>query len=55
MAAGSIELVLHIESAEAGLLHEEMFLCEAEAADVQAGAVGGRPGDQGPAYLEPPF
>ena len=55
MPAGGKELVLHVEGAEAGLLHEQVLLGQAEAADVQAGAVGGGPGNEGPAELVPPF
>ena len=40
MSAGGVELVLHVEGAEAGLLHEQVLLSQAEAADVETGAVG---------------
>ena len=55
MPAGGVELVLHVESAEAGLLHQQMLLGEAEPAGVHRGAVAGGPGDQGPGNLEAPF
>ena len=46
MSAGRVKLVLHIEGAEVGLLHEQVLFCETQAADVQAGAVGGGLGDR---------
>ena len=55
MPVGGVKLVLHIEGAELRVLHEEMFLSQAEPAGVGAVGVGGRPGDQGPVDLEPPF
>ena len=55
MPAGGVELVLDVEAAEARVLHEEMFLSEAESADVEAGGVARRPGNQGPSDLEAPF
>ena len=55
MSAGGEEFVLHVEGAELRVLHEEMFLSQAEPAGVGAGGVRRRPGDQGPVDLEPPF
>ena len=55
MSAGGVELVLDVQGAEAGLLHEHVLLEQTEAADVKAGAVRGGPGNQGPLDLEPPF
>ena len=55
MSTGGEELVLDIEGAQGGLLHEHVLLEQTEAADVEAGAVGGGPGDEGPAELVPPF
>ena len=55
MPAGGVELVLHVEGAELRVLHEEVLLSQAEPAGVGAVGVGGRPGDQGPVDLEPPF
>ena len=46
MAAGCVKLVFHVEGAEVGLLHEQMLLSQAQAADVQARGVGGGPCDQ---------
>ena len=43
MPAGRVKLVLHIEGAEAGVLHEQVLLKEAEATDVEAGGVARRP------------
>ena len=40
MSASCIKLVLDVEGAEAGLLHEQVLLSQAEAADVETGAVG---------------
>ena len=55
MSAGGVELVLHVEGAEARLLHQQMLLGETEPAVVHGGAVAGRPGDEGPVDLVPPF
>ena len=55
MSAGGVEFVLYVEGAELRVLHEEMFLREAESADVEAGGVARRPGNQGPGDLEAPF
>ena len=55
MSAGGVEFVLHVEGAELRVLHEEMFLSQAEPAGVGAVGVGGRPGDQGPVDHEAPF
>ena len=52
MSASGEELVLHIEGAEAGLLHQQVLLGETQAADVQAGAVGGGLGDERPVDVE---
>ena len=41
MATGRVELVLDVEGAEGRLLHQQVFLKEAEAADVEGGGVGG--------------
>ena len=46
MPAGRVKLVLDVEGAEVGLLHEQVLLSQAQAADVQAGGVGGGPCDQ---------
>ena len=55
MPAGAVKLIFYIEGAESRLLHEHVLLCQAEAADVEARAVGGGPGDEGPAQLVTPF
>ena len=55
MTASNVELVLNIEGAELRMLHQQVLLCEAKPEDVEAGGVGGGPGDQGLADLEPPF
>ena len=55
MPASRVELVLHVEGAEAGVLHQQVLFGEAEPAGVQAGGVAGRPGDEGPAEGVPPF
>ena len=41
MPASRKELVLDVEGAEVGLLHQEVLLGQAQAADVLAGGVGG--------------
>ena len=53
--AGGIELVLHVECAEARLLHQQVLLCEAEPAGVRGWALAGGPGNEGPGDLVPPF
>ena len=53
--AGGVELVLHVEGAEAGLLHQQVLLREAEPAGVRGWAVAGGPGNEGPGDLVPPF
>ena len=55
MSAGGVEFVLHVGGAELRVLHEEMFLSQAEPAGVGAGGVRRRPVDQGPVDLELPF
>ena len=45
MPAGAVKLIFDIEGAESRLLHEHVLLCQAEAADVEARAVGGGHGD----------
>ena len=55
MPAGCVKLVLHVEGAQGGVLHDQVLFKEAEAADVEAGGVARRPGYQRPADLEPPF
>ena len=55
MPAGRVKLVLDVERAQVGLLHEQVLLSEAQAADVQGGAVGGGLGDERPVDLVAPF
>ena len=55
MPAGRVELIFDIEGPEARLLHEQVLFCETQAADVQAGAVGGGLGDERPADVVAPF
>ena len=55
MSASCIELVLDVEGAEGRVFHQQMLLEQAEAADVQAGGVGGRPRHEAPAQLVSPF
>ena len=55
MPASRVKLVLDVERAQVGLLHEQVFLGEAQAADVQTGAVGGGLGDERPVDLITPF
>ena len=55
MATGRVELVLDVEGAEGRLLHQQVLLKEAEAADIEGGGVGGRPGYQAPAQLVSSF
>ena len=55
MSTGYIELVLDVEGAEGWVLHQHVLLKQAEAADVEGGGVGGRPGYQAPVQLVPSF
>ena len=55
MTASTVKFILHIEGAELRTLHKQVLLREAKSADVEAGGIGGGPGDQGPADLEAPF
>ena len=55
MTASTVEFILDIEGAELRTLHQQVLLREAKPADVEAGGIGGGPGDQGPADLEAPF
>ena len=56
MPAGRVKLVLDVERAQVGLLHEQVHEQEqAGAADVQGGAVGGGLGDERPVDLVAPF
>ena len=55
MPAGGVKLVLHVEGAEAGLLHQQVLLREAEPAGVRGWAVAGGPGNEGPGDFVPPF
>ena len=52
--AGRVELILHVQGAQAGSLHDQMLLCKTEPTDVHRGAVAGRPADDRPGHLVPP-
>ena len=54
MPAGCVKLVLHIQSAQVRVHHQQVLLLQAEAAGVRGGAVAGAPLDEGPADPVPP-